>query len=55
MTIGAKIIGHDQCVMFQLAEVAVPRGLFNEILRLIAQLQAPLAQALKRSLMPMPQ
>ena len=32
-------------VTFQMAEVAVPRGLFDEILRLIAQLRAPPAPA----------
>ncbi len=26
--IGAKVVSHGQCVTFQLAEVAVPRGLF---------------------------
>jgi hypothetical protein len=28
-------------VIFQMAEVAVPRGLFHEILRLIAELRPP--------------
>ena len=32
-------------VIFQMAEVAVPRGLFGDILRLIAQLRAPPAPA----------
>ncbi len=43
--IGAKIVRHGRYVTFQMAEVAVPRGLFDEILRLIAQLRAPPAPA----------
>ena len=43
--IGARIVGHGRYVTFQMAEVAVPRGLFAEILRLIAQLRAPPAPA----------
>ena len=43
--IGARIVGHGRSVTFQMAEVAVPRGLFDEILRLIAQLRAPPAPA----------
>jgi hypothetical protein len=37
--IGAKVVRHGRYVTFQLAEVAVPRALFTEILRLIAQLR----------------
>ena len=33
--IGAKVGRHGRYVTFQLAEVAVPRGLFEVILRLI--------------------
>ncbi len=33
--IGANIVSHGRYVTFQLAEVAVPRELFGEILRLI--------------------
>ncbi len=33
--IGAKVVRHGRYVTFQLAEVAVPRRLFAEILRLI--------------------
>ena len=33
--IGAKVIRHGRYVTFQLAEIAVPRRLFPEILRLI--------------------
>ena len=37
--IGAKVVRHGRYVTFQLAEVAVPRTLFTEILRLIGQLR----------------
>jgi hypothetical protein len=33
--IGAKVVSHGRYVTFQMAEVAVPRQLFREILRLI--------------------
>jgi len=39
--IGAKIVTHARYVTFQVAEVAVPRDLFADILRLIAQLRPP--------------
>jgi hypothetical protein len=39
--IGARIVTHGRYVTFQLAEVAVSRGLFAEILRLIAELRPP--------------
>ena len=40
--IGAKVVSHGRYVMFQMAEVAVPRKLFGEILRLIdGQRQRP--------------
>ncbi len=39
--IGAKVVSHGRYVTFQLAEVAVPRMLFAEILRLIALLRPP--------------
>ena len=39
--IGAKITSHGRYVTFQLAEVAVPREMFAEILSLIARLRAP--------------
>ncbi len=38
--IGAKVVSHGRYVTFQLAEVAVPRNLFREILRLIDDLRA---------------
>jgi hypothetical protein len=43
--IGAKIVTHARCVTFQLAEVAVPSRLFEEILRLIDGLRQPPAPA----------
>jgi DDE family transposase len=43
--IGAKVVRHGRYVTFQLAEVAVPRQMFAEILSLIARLRAPPAPA----------
>src|ERR1017187_2614485 len=45
--IGAKVVRHGRYVIFQMAEVAIPREMFQEILRLIAELrpQPPLAPA----------
>jgi hypothetical protein len=43
--IGAKVVSHGRYVTFQMAEVAVPRRVFAEILSLIARLQAPPAPA----------
>ena len=41
--IGAKVVRHGRTVTFQLAEVAIPRGLFAEILHRIDRLRpAPL-------------
>ncbi len=37
--VGAKVVRHGPYVTFQLAEVAVPRNLFREILRLIDRLR----------------
>src|SRR5215475_14289702 len=37
--IGAKVISHGRSIAFQVAEVAIPRHLFQEILRLIAELR----------------
>jgi hypothetical protein len=39
--IGAKVVRHGRYVIFQMAEVAVPRELFQDILRLIAELRPP--------------
>ena len=36
--IGAKVVRHSRSIIFQMAEVAVPRMLFAEILRLIEEL-----------------
>src|SRR5918997_2043297 len=38
--IGAKVVSHGRYVTFQLAEVAVPRQMFTDILSLIARLRA---------------
>ena len=43
--IGAKVVSHGRYVTFQMAEVAVPRRLFAEILSLIGRLRAPPAPA----------
>ena len=37
--IGAKVVSHSRRVIFQMAEVAVPRGLFRDILRAIERLR----------------
>ncbi len=37
--VGARIVRHGRYVVFQLAEVAVPRALFAEILRRIDRLR----------------
>ncbi len=42
--IGAKVVTHSRYVIFQMAEVAIPRRLFRTILRRISRL-APLAPA----------
>jgi hypothetical protein len=39
--IGAKVVSHGRYVAFQMAEVAIPRNLFADILRLIAGLRPP--------------
>jgi DDE family transposase len=38
--IGAKVVRHGRYVIFQLAEVAVPRRMFTDILSMIARLRA---------------
>jgi hypothetical protein len=43
--IGAKVVSHGRYVTFQMAEVAVPRQMFIDILSLIAGLRAPPAPA----------
>lgn len=42
---GAKIVRHGRYVIFQMAEVAVSRLMFGQILSLIARLCAPPAPA----------
>ena len=39
--IDAKVVRHGRYVAFQMAEVAIPRTLFGDILRLIAELRPP--------------
>ncbi len=41
MKIGARIVRHGRYLVFQLAEVAVPRMLFATILRRIDRLRGP--------------
>src|SRR5215207_322609 len=43
--IGARVVSHGRYVTFQMAEVAVPRQMFQEILSLIDRLRAPPAPA----------
>jgi Transposase DDE domain group 1 len=42
---GAKVVSHGRYITVQLAEIAVPREMFAEILSLIARLRAPPAPA----------
>ena len=39
--IGAKVVSHGRYVWFEMAEVAVPRQVFAEVLSLIGRLRAP--------------
>jgi hypothetical protein len=39
--IGAKVVSHGRYVTYQMAEVAVSRQMFTEVLLLIARLRAP--------------
>ena len=39
--IGANVVSHGRYVAFQMAEVAISRILFADILRLIAELRPP--------------
>jgi hypothetical protein len=41
LKIGARIVRHGRYLVFQLAEVAVPRALFAAILRRIDRLRGP--------------
>ncbi len=37
--IGAKVVSHGRYVAFQMAEIAIPKRMFEEILRRIAELR----------------
>jgi len=39
--VGARLVSHGRYVAFQMAEVAIPRHLFADILRMIADLRPP--------------
>ncbi len=39
--IGAKVVRHGRYVAFQMAKVAIPKNLFTDILRMIAELRRP--------------
>jgi hypothetical protein len=39
--IGAKVVNHGRYVAFQMAEVAIARTLFADLLRLITELRPP--------------
>jgi len=39
--IGAKVVSHGRYVAFQMAEVAIPKNVFADILRMIAELRPP--------------
>ena len=43
MKIGAEVVRHSRKIVFQMAEVAVPRELFQTILERIGQLRLPAA------------
>jgi hypothetical protein len=43
--VGAKVVSRGRYVIFQMAEIAVSRQMFAEILSLIARLWAPPAPA----------
>jgi hypothetical protein len=43
--IGAKVVSHGRYVTFQMAEVAIPRDIFAELLQRIAALRSPPAPA----------
>jgi hypothetical protein len=40
--IGVGVISHGRNVAFHMAEVAIPRNIFADILRLIAELRPPI-------------
>jgi hypothetical protein len=41
INIGATVVSHGRYIAFQMAEVAIPRHMFADILQLIATLRAP--------------
>jgi hypothetical protein len=41
ITVSTNVVPHSRCVTFQLAEVAIPRALFGQILRIIADPREP--------------
>jgi hypothetical protein len=41
--IGAKVVTHTRYIVFQMAEVSVPKALFADILQMIAEFRPPLA------------
>jgi hypothetical protein len=43
--IGAKVASHGRYIVFEMADVAIPRQLFADVLRLIAELRPPLGPA----------
>jgi hypothetical protein len=43
--IGAKVVSHGRYVTFQMAEVAIPRDIFAQLLQRIADLRSPPAPA----------
>jgi hypothetical protein len=45
--IGAKVVSHGRYVTFQMAEVAVPRQMFREILMLIARIAGAARSSMK--------
>jgi hypothetical protein len=47
--IDAKVVSRGRYVVFQMAEVAIARQMFHEILRLIAELRPPPA-SVRRSM-----
>jgi hypothetical protein len=47
--IGAKVVSHGRYVAFQMAEVAIPRQMFQEILRCQIQLMPPRSRSSERA------
>ena len=41
LKIGAKVVSHSRHVVFQMAEVAIPRDLFVDISRMITDSRSP--------------